>query len=227
LIEVFYDIQDVRIRSFNRLRQVGEVEGVNPKHLKLLEKEIKDYIEVSIRDIPIRVKFLSTVKGIGAILGGGLIAYLDPHKADHASSFWKYCGLHVENGKAVKRQKGVKLGFNVHLRTLMWKIADSFVKQRTPFYRDVYDNTKESENIKLGNPIKNPKNCPMYAECSQRLTTTAKRKGTTKKKMPCKKHIDYRARRKMVKRFLADLWGAWRALEGLPVTEPYSHRNEP
>ena len=28
--------------------------------------------------------------------------------------------------------------------------------------------------------------------------------------------------RKMVKRFLADFWVAWRRLEGLTVTEPYA-----
>lgn len=34
-------------------------------------------------------------------------------------------------------------------------------------------------------------------------------------------HIDRRARRYMVKRFIADLWLHWRKLEKLPVSEPY------
>lgn len=38
LLEVYYDVQDVRLRSFNRLRQIGEVKGVNPNILKDLEK---------------------------------------------------------------------------------------------------------------------------------------------------------------------------------------------
>lgn len=35
------------------------------------------------------------------------------------------------------------------------------------------------------------------------------------------KHIDARARRYMVKRFLVDLFVRWRELEGLPVSKPY------
>jgi len=104
----------------------------------------------------------------------------------------------------------------------MWKIADSFVKQRTPIYRDVYDETKVKENIKLCNPLEDPKNCPQYTECAKRLKMKASRLGRASKKLPCKKHIDNRARRKMVKRFLSDLWLVWRSLEGLPITKPYA-----
>jgi len=84
------------------------------------------------------------------------------YKADYTSSFWKYCGLHVEHGEAVKRRKGEKLGFNKRMRTLTWKIADSFIKHRTPFYRAIYDEAKMKENEKLGNPISNPSDCPIY-----------------------------------------------------------------
>lgn len=83
-------------------------------------------------------------------------------QSDHASSFWKYCGLHVEHGEAVKRRKGEKLGFNKRMRTLTWKIADSFIKHHTPFYRAIYDEAKVKENEKLGNPISNPSDCPIY-----------------------------------------------------------------
>ena len=34
-------------------------------------------------------------------------------------------------------------------------------------------------------------------------------------------HIDRRARRYMVKRFLSDLWLAWRKQENLPISQPY------
>jgi len=222
LVEIYYDVQDVRIRSFNRLRQVGEVKGVNPDILKQLENQIKDYIAAEVKDIPIVRVFLKPIKGIGPILSGGLLAWLDPHKADHASSFWRYCGLHVVDGEAVKRKKGQKLGFPVRLRVLTWKIAKSFVRTRTPFYRDIYDEAKVKENEKLGNPIADPQNCPLYAQCVERLKQKAERTQQSIKKLPCKQHIDYRAMRKMVKRFLADLWAAWRKLEGLPVSEPYA-----
>lgn len=213
LVEIYYDVQDVRIRTFNRLREIGEVKGVDPKHLKNLEKETRDYIEVYVKQQSIWNMFLKNIRGIGAILAGGLMSWLDPSKADHVSSFWKYCGLHVENGCAVKRKHGQKLGFNLKMRTFCWKIADSFIKQRTPFYREIYDEAKLREAEKLNHPEQNSTNCPYYIECRKRIKT---------KTLPCKKHIDYRARRKMVKRFLADLWAIWRKIEGLPVTEPYA-----
>ncbi|KUO40627.1 MAG: hypothetical protein APZ16_04420 [Candidatus Hadarchaeum yellowstonense] len=223
LVEIFYDVQDVRIRSFNRLRQVGEVKGVNPNALKKLEREIKTYILSWVKQQPIYARFLCRIRGIGPILSAGIISWLDPARADHPSSFWKFCGLHVEGGRAVKREKGKKLGFSVEMRTFAWKIADSFVKKRTPVYRRIYDEAKVRESEKLGHPEKEPKNCPMYIECMKRLEEKARRTGKeAPEKPPCKLHIDYRARRKMVKRFLADLWAKWREIEGLPVTEPYA-----
>lgn len=221
LVEVYYDVQDMRIRSYNRLRQVGEVKGVTPEILKEFEKQIRDYIAVQVRDIPIVKEYLRGIKGIGPILSGGLIAWFNPHKAPHASSFWKYAGLHVVEGKAVKREKGVKLGFSIKLRSLMWKIGKSFIKARTPFYRELYDEAKDKENEKLGNPIADAENCPMYQQCVLRLRGKAQRLNREVKTLPCKQHIDYRAMRKMIKRFLADLWITWRRLEGLSTNEPY------
>jgi hypothetical protein len=140
--------------------------------------------------------------------------------------------LSVEEGKAVKREKGKRTDYNPRLKVLSWKIADSFVKSRSPLYRHIYDRAKIEEAAKLKHPEKDPKNCPFYIPCLIRLSETAKRKGSKPKGLPCKKHIDYRARRKMVKRFLADLWAIWRSLEGLPVSKPYAvailgHDEEP
>jgi hypothetical protein len=215
LVEIYYDVQDVRIRSFNRLRQIGSVEGMHPEALKKLETEIKKYIENEIKTEPI-AKWLLKTKGIGSVLAGGILSYFDVSKTEHVSSFWKYAGLSVESGKAVKRKHGVKTDFNPRAKVLMWKVGDSFIKHRTPFYRDLYDKTKIEENTKLNDPLKNPKNCTEYENCMKRLKKA--------KKPSCKMHIHRRASRKMVKRFLADLWVEWRTIEGLPISEPYSHK---
>jgi len=222
LIEIYYDVQDVRIRTFNRLRQVGQVKGVNAERLKTLEKEIRDYILHEIKYLAVYQKFLSLIKGIGPILAGGLLSYFNPYEAEHASSFWRYAGLHVVNGKAPRREHGKKISYNPKAKVLCWKISDSFIKQRTPFYRDIYDKAKNKENEKLGNPLENPENCPYYKECLQKLKKKAQKLGRERKPTPCKLHIHYRAMRKMAKRFLADFWVAWRRLEGLTVTEPYA-----
>lgn len=214
LIDIYYDTQDVRIRTFNRLRTAGKVEGINPNLLKELEKEIREYIHTELKDLPLYA-WLRGVKGIGPILAGGLISHIDIAKADHASSLWKFFGLHVKEGKAVRRRKGEKLDFNIKMRTLAWKIADSFIKRKTPFYTDIYYEAKKLESEKL-------RNCAMRKECLRMLSGRARRVGTAPKQPPCKLHAHYRAVRKMVKRFLLDLWVHWRNLEGLPVSQPYA-----
>jgi len=227
LVDIYYDVQDVRLRSYNRLRTVGAVEGVHPEALKKLEGEIRVYIERVLRNVPIWTKYLSGIKGIGPVLAGGLLSYLDPYKARYPSGFWRFTGLHVEDGKAVKRRAGKKLDFNPKLRTLMWKIGRSFLFQGTEPYRKIYDERKVYENEKLGNPVENPRNCPHYVDCMERLIKKAERTGRKVKSPPCKLHVASRALRYMVKRFLSDLWVTWRKLEGLPVGEPYIHRATP
>ena len=139
--------------------------------------------------------WLSGVKGIGPRLGGMLVALVDVHKAPTISSLWKFAGQAVTNGVCDKREKGVKLPYCDALKKTCYLIGDQFIKQNTQPYRQVYDEAKEFYLRTKPEWQQNPK-AP-------------------------KKHCEMAARRKMVKRFLSDLWIEWRRAEGLPVTEPY------
>lgn len=163
-----------------------------------LESEYKEIIESWAGDSPVYTGFLKKTKGIGPVLGGGLLAVFDVSKAKHISSFWAYAGLHVIEGKAPRRKKGEKLNYSTQARTLCWKVSDSFIKQRTTPYREIYDRVKAEETAKLKDSGKG-----------------------------WKLHADLRARRRMVKQFLADFWVYWRKAEGLPVSPPYSARFHP
>jgi len=146
---------------------------------------------------PIYTEYLSKIKGIGPVLGSQLIYYVGyGERYEHVSSLWKHWGLHVVNGKAPKRQKGTKVDWNPKLRTLAWKIADQFIKQRTPLYRDIYDKEKERQLRLMENKAEN----------------APESRG----------HAENRARRKMVKIFLQHYWVTARKMAGLPVTEPYA-----
>lgn len=59
--------------------------------IKALEKIVKKH--------PMWDAFFSKVKGCGTLMSAMCIAYLDPYKADHASSFFKYAGLDVVQDK--------------------------------------------------------------------------------------------------------------------------------
>ena len=111
-----------------------------------------------------------------------------------------HCG---KRGIAEKRKKGRRLSFAVGRRMMVWKIGDSFVKQRTPFYRDIYDKEKERQMNLLKRSQNNKSSSVPNAPVSLL-------------------HADYRARRKAVKRFLAHYWMACKELYGEKnIPKPY------
>lgn len=244
----YYDHQEIRIKEWNRIRDILRKtnEGIDmskpeekqkektyaekykdtniPFLLKdmladgKLDQEEFDYIERTLKILKeaekyeehhkvlmeqyisreeIWINWLAKVRGIGPVIAASLIknfGYCE--KFQHVSSLWKYCGLHVVNGKAPKREKGKKLDFRLSLRTFTWKISDSFVKQRTVPYRGIYDSEKERQLKLMENGAENaPKN---------------------------KKHADLRARRKAVKVFLQHYWKIGREIKKLPTDSPYA-----
>ncbi len=263
----FYDHQEVRIREFNRVRDIvrRKIEGIStekPEEKKddedkhknkfvdkkiliyvqeLLDKKMlteeeavylqkvievqkkasqyeKDYEELMkefVEAEPIYQQFLTHIRGISTILSANLIkefGYCE--NAPHISSLWKYCGMHVVEGKAPKRKKGVKLDFNLRLRTLCFKISDSFVKQRTPYYRDIYDVEKEKQ-VKLMSHMALENHKTKASQCHKENHSTLAKDQSMEMSKPYLnsvpenlKHADLRARRKAVKHFLAQYWMA-------------------
>lgn len=186
------------------------------KRLLEMEKDSNNVIKNEVEKLEIWHKFFNNVKGCGPLMAAVCISYLDPYKARHCSSFWKYAGLDVvvtENSEGelisegrcrrhteeveytdkegnVKTKKG--LTYNPFLKTkLVGVLGGCFVKSKGSEYNEIY----------LG--YKN------------RLLNTNKYKDYSKG------HINNMAIRYAVKMFLRDLWVNWRQVEGLPVTEPY------
>lgn len=185
------------------------------KNAEKYEAEYKKLMKQFVESEAIYNSFLVKIKGISAILSANLIkefGYCE--NAPYISSLWKYTGMHVENGEAPVRKKGEKLSFNSKLRTLCYKISDSFVKQRTPFYRDIYDKEKERQ-VGMMNEVLNQ----LTKEQEKQLKKIKKRKekrdffNQFNPKAPVSLlNADMRARRKMVKIFLAHYWQASKEL---------------
>lgn len=75
LVDVLYDIQDVRMRTANRLRQMPKDSvkvHVNP--LIKVEQDITNEVEGLLAKIPIYTEFLYNVKGVGPRISGSIIA---------------------------------------------------------------------------------------------------------------------------------------------------------
>ena len=179
-----------------------EIEKDEANHFKRLESLLGEY--------PIYTQFLKPTKGIGPAMSGVIISEIDITKARHPSSLWKYAGLDVAGdgkGRSRKAEHLVKaryvtrdgeeaernsITFNPFLKTkLIGVLAPSFLRASNEKYRAVYDAYKN--------------------RLQHRPDWSEEKKG----------HVNNAALRYMIKMFLIDLYAAWRAIEGLPVSKPY------
>ena len=122
--------------------------------------------------------YLNDIKGIDVKIAGRLLHHLgDLERFPSPAHLWSYCGL---DGPGWRKRP-----HNWTLTSICFNIAESFVKQRTPKYREIYDIRKEYEATK-----------PPCEKC--------KEKGFEETCRPA--HLNNKARRYAVKEFLKDLW---------------------
>ena len=143
----FKEMQKTRVALGNRL-YAAESEAVQTvlKDFEKQEKQILKTLESKLETMPIYTEFLVKVKGIGPATSAGLIAFVgDIRRFKSVSAMMKYFGLDVRDGKAPRLQKGQMAKWHHKGRSLiLGVIADSFVKQRSP-YRAIYDKEKEKQ----------------------------------------------------------------------------------
>lgn len=178
--------------------------------LEAMEVEQNKAITKALKGIPIYDEFLSQVNGCGPLSSAVIISEIDIGKAKYASSLWRLAGYDVaKDGQGRSRRKEhleevsytdrqgdtvqrKSLTFNPMLKTKLYLLGTSFLKVKESPYKDVYYDYKN------------------------RLENHATHKDKTKG------HRHNMAIRYMVKRFLVDLYIAWRTLEGLEVHKEYS-----
>ena len=177
-------------------------------------KELESWIDIRVAEklaYHPAYHWFSTIKGIGSENIGKVLRYLDINKASYISSFWKYAGYSVEDGKSPRAKKGEKTTYNYRLRTFCWRLGVALRKARGAYY-DYYVERKAIEKekfIKLGFQV-------VTAEEFKKLKKEAKE--TTVSEV----WVNNRALRKMIKLFLSHLFVVWREAEGLPVSPPYA-----
>ena len=282
LVEFYYDTQDFRLASANRLRQVS-YDGIDvgtadafkakldPDSLKHYEHTVRDFLKYRLKDVPI-YKELEDIKGIGPIIAAAIISWFEVHphwsacfgvkQANgkvkkckkykwenkytpgaqpcphtkwidpcHPSSWWKYAGLSVvgnevvdgilQGGHAIRREKGVQTGYNPKVKTLAWKIARSLLMAGNEKYTAIYENRKRYEaKMHCTDHVCTVEECGIQEDGARRCPHTH-HCGDRECGAPIG-HIDTRAKRYMVKMFLADVWLMWRRFEGLPVTPTWA-----
>lgn len=175
-----------------------------------IETDAKKAIENILDNFPIWTEFLEGIKGVGPLMAGTIISYLDPHKARYPSSFWKYCGLDVgPDGRGRGR-------FSEHLVDVTYTAKDGTEKTKKSLTYNPWVKTKlvgVLSDVLIRKRA--AKYYDLYIDYKNRMANHEQHKDKPKI-VHHRKAIRY-----MIKIFLLDLWKVWRGLEGLEVHEPY------
>lgn len=146
LVDSYYIFQGYRMQASSQIRALGKSEE---PHLVIdwlaiqtatLEKQLQRALdEWSLTDPT--GQWARGIVGIGPVIAAGLLARIDITKAPTAGAIWSYAGL---NPTAVWG-KGEKRPWNDKLKSLTWKIGESFVKVQNhsnDYYGKIYAERK-------------------------------------------------------------------------------------
>lgn len=224
LVDSFYQMQEDRKRSDNQVRALSaseepsEVIGWLASQADVLEREIRKALAAYSQGHPVG-RWAESIVGIGPIISAGLLAHIDITKAPTVGHIWRFAGL----DPTLVWEKGQKRPYNAALKTLCWKIGESFVKvsnNEGDIYGHAYTHRKalEIQRNEAG----------LFAEQAQMQLTRFKiGKETEAHKwysvgMLPPAHIHARAKRYAVKLFLAHWHSvAFEVAFGTPPPKPY------
>lgn len=148
LVDSYYTMQDQRIRTAGQIRAMSgdsEPHGVIDwlfNNSKGLENTVKSALGCYSRSRPTG-QWLNSICGIGPVISAGMLAHFDYTKPT-ASHFWRFAGL----DPTVEWKKGERRPWNASVKTLCWKLGESFVKvqsRESDVYGFVYVAKKAKE----------------------------------------------------------------------------------
>ena len=181
-----------------------ELEKQEAKHFNQLGNVLKEY--------PIYTEFLEKVKGCGVAMSGVIISEIDISKCKYSSSLWKYAGLDVAQdgqGRSKKKEHLVEVDYIDKDGKNATRVGITF----NPFLKTKLVGVLASSFLRCGKD--NP-----YSEAYYNYKNRLENHPSHKEKTLGHRHN--MAMRYAVKRFLVDLYVAWRTIEGLPVESEYS-----
>ncbi len=223
LVDLYYTTQDNRIRAAAQMREASDAEEPNAVlrwaffNFDTTEKGCKSALFQYVRTQRVG-KWLLSIHGIGPVIAAGLLAHIDIEKAPTAGHIWRYAGL----DPSVTWEKKTKRPWNAELKTLCWKIGQSFMKLRASendIYGAVYEARKAFE-IKRNESGGNADAARIQLETKKFRENATKKTLETGKLSPAQ--IDARARRYAVKLFLSHLqYVMFEDRYGEPPAKPY------
>lgn len=149
LVDYYYIAQEDRKRASNQTRSLDEAEEPNlvvgwlAAQATTLEGQIKRALDTYTKAHPVGA-WLQSVHGVGPVIAAGLLAHIDIAKAPTAGHIWRYAGMDPSQ----VWEKGQKRPWNATLKTLCWKIGQSFMKfsnDEACYYGRIYRERKARE----------------------------------------------------------------------------------
>lgn len=149
LVDAYYSIQEYRKAAGNqRLALTKQQEPCAVidwlfDQMATLESQIKRALD-KWSDEQEHGQWAKSICGIGPVIASGLLAHIDIAKALTVGHIWRFAGL----DPTCKWEKKTKRPWNAALKTLCWKIGESFVKVQgndQDVYGKVYASRKHFE----------------------------------------------------------------------------------
>ena len=209
LVDAYYQMQADRIRAEGQVRSMDtEPHAILSwlgKQSNVLETQVKGALDVYSNGHPIG-KRMRTIIGIGPVISAGFLAHIDITKANTAGAIWRFAGQDPTSTWS----KGEKRPHNASLKTLCWKLGESFVKFKNHehcFYGRIYDQRKTEETTR-NQAGEFAEQAELSLERKRYKKTTDAYKCYIEGKLP-PAHIHARAKRYAVKMFLSHLHEVW------------------
>jgi hypothetical protein len=216
LVGAYYEIRDNR-----------DTAGGNAPHAVIawlrdqngsLEQEIRNALDSWTESVP-AAAWAKSIAGIGPVISAGLAAHIDIAHCPTVGRIWRYAGL----DPTVQWLPNTKRPWNAALKSLCWKIGESFVEaagSERDFYGKLYLQRKAIEQARN-----------QAGEFASQAKAQLERLGVGSKaedhrwyaegKLP-PAHIMNRAKRWVVKLFLAHYHHvAWKLATGQDPPKPY------
>ncbi len=228
LVDGYYMIQENRIRADAQVRSMmADGEPVDllvwlGEQMRSLENQVKASLDKYSAGHPVG-KWARSVTGVGPVIAAGLLAHIDINKAPTAGHIFSFAGLNP----MAKWEKGQKRPWNAQLKTLCWKLGESFVKVQGN-EKDVYGKLyvqRKAEEIAKNEAGEFAEQAEAALAAKRIGKTTDAYKAYSQGKLP-PAHIHARAKRWAVKIFLSNLHEVWFELhfgERAPAPYPFAH----
>jgi len=225
LVDYYYIIQEDRKRSGNQVKSMEDSEEPHvlisfffSQH-KMIENQLKYALDRYSETKPIG-RWMKSLFSVGPVISAGMMAHIDINKAETAGDIWRFGGVDPTK----KWPKETKRPWNAELKTLIWKIGETFrlfSGDERCYYGQLYRERKVKE------VFENDRGDNSYRAINEFLPKHAAKKKKSESYYYYKEgkfppmHVDAMARRWAAKMFISHVHEVWRTMEGLPVPRPY------